>query len=989
MRDLKPRLSLRTLLLLLIAVGGSLGLASGSRAGAVPPQPCLSDGDPLGHPPAALHRRPVAHCNAVTPTASPASNAPAAVADDVPGYILTMDSTFQWIDYSESPPFTAEMSATAQVALPFDDSYPHTGHDIAGQDVITLGHFSLANGALQCTKSGPLGTLEASAEVYDDAISNVRMWISAGCYVSCPMIGNVYNLWFTALYGMHENEMVGQGWRDGVLVDGWWPVYQGDLIQRKTYNRSRYVEDDLEIIERTTFELWRMPPLPEVSEIQARGFHTPGEKPETGREVTVWAEVAESSDYDVSSCFWSGDLDPGHGDIHDNCRRTYTPIPDHGPAQDTYGDKDVSLSLTFTHKDSGARMRKEVTGEYQVYFAKHGLDHGHEGDPNWFAYWGDDGAVPGLDVSDVFYDPSLDGYGRYTNGDILIGPYASEVHYEETIEVPASAICPGGTFGGARGIDAVTEVLAHERRHESIYDQWHHIGTNTCSDAEGWWGDCPDGDGDELPNAYEGVFGTSPLLADSCNLAGIRDKPSYASYGDQELDAMLTGDGQLGVSANDWANPGMQSSPLNPVATTLEWPWQTSGRTAEGERAGARLAASALDDLAALTGSYGHEAVDTDADGLYEGLNMTTGVSVTVASRYNLVAWLEDSSHHEVAWAAQAATLATGTHTVTLFFDGPAVRRSGLDGPYHVARVELQTGEHVRVVDSADQVVTTPAHAHTDFEPPAAALRGTLCDVTQPLPGEPGMLGDLEFAVGFENHEPGRYVLQGTLSAGMQRVGLSSRTLEVPSGTHTTTLTFPREAIFDYRADGPYALRDLRLLSDTGELLDFAAHPYTTTAAYAYRQFRYGDTWVDPAGFTDAAVDQDGDEVFDRLDVTVPITVTEIGSYRVAALLEDSTGGLIDSDWALLAAAPEVITATQQMVATIMTATLGFDGQAIAQHGVDGPYQVSGLSILRHDGARADGLPLAHTTAAYACADFGVARTERVCLPLISKWRCE
>ena len=251
------------------------------------------------------------------------------------------------------------------------------------------------------------------------------------------------------------------------------------------------------------------------------------------------------------------------------------------------------------------------------------------------------------------------------------------------------------------------------------------------------------------------------------------------------------------------------------------------------------------------------------------------------------------------------------------------------------------------------------------------------------------MLGDLELAVGSENIEPGWYVLQGTLLASTQRVGLSTRTLEVLSGTRTATRTFAREAIADHRADGPYALRNLRILGDGGELLDFAAHPYTTTAGYTYRQFRYGDAWLDPAGFADTAVDRDGDGVSDRLDVTVPITVTEIGSHRVAALLEDSTGALIDSRWALLAAAPEVITATQQMVATSMTVTLNFAGQAIAEHGVDGPYQVSGLSILRHDGARADGLPLAHTTAAYACADFGVALAERVYLPLISKWRCE
>ncbi len=50
--------------------------------------------------------------------------------------------------------------------------------------------------------------------------------------------------------------------------------------------------------------------------------------------------------------------------------------------------------------------------------------------------------------------------------------------------------------------------------------------------------------------------------------------------------------------------------------------------------------------------------------------------------------------------------------------------------------------------------------------------------------------------------------------------------------------------------------------------------------------------------------------------------------------------------------------------------TLSFSGELIHNHGVDGPYTLTALSLVSVDGTPVEYLPVAHTTDAYRYTDF-------------------
>jgi hypothetical protein len=95
------------------------------------------------------------------------------------------------------------------------------------------------------------------------------------------------------------------------------------------------------------------------------------------------------------------------------------------------------------------------------------------------------------------------------------------------------------------GIDCTSEVVAHEKYHRWVHNNWH---------SGGQWNGQQDTDGDQLPDDYENnVSHTNADSSDSYNVAGIRNYPPYRRYGDQEYMAMKIGNHLQGVSQKDWS----------------------------------------------------------------------------------------------------------------------------------------------------------------------------------------------------------------------------------------------------------------------------------------------------------------------------------------------------------------------------------------------------------------------------------------------------
>jgi alpha-tubulin suppressor-like RCC1 family protein len=385
---------------------------------------------------------------------------------------------------------------------------------------------------------------------------------------------------------------------------------------------------------------------PEIGALWIRGSKDP-KHPMTTYDVELEAEIDMMPGYEISQVSWSGDLNPGLGNPYS-----------YAPERATHGLKEIVATLTFTHTGSGGLGQVSREGEFKLFFEKDGDDNA-DGNPNWFDYWGVDGAVFGLDALDVKFDATITAeLGKYNRvaDTIFLGPKAAQPDpIAVEIEGPN---CPRLTWGPyLLGIDRAAAVLAHERRHEAIYGYWDFTAADSCASPSGPWGGCRDSDrgviqywyDDRLPDAYElEVTGTSPEQVDSCGLGNLRGLEPVKYYGDQEYDARWHEQGHSGVPERDWANPGAQAEPVwlqgsDPVGRVA------SGSAVEGKSGGptagfvsAGQGTAVFPDLAELTGHYVDAGVDSDGDGLFDALRIEAGLTVTTPAVYEVVGWLQD-----------------------------------------------------------------------------------------------------------------------------------------------------------------------------------------------------------------------------------------------------------------------------------------------------------------------------------------------------------
>ena len=722
---------------------------------------------------------------------------------------------------------------------------------------------------------------------------------------------------------------------------------------------------------------------PTIRSITVRGLLTTHNEPETGSWVKLEADIELPVGLQVLSCNWTGDLTPGKGDPKNNCRYVYRPATGPGPDVSTYGEKHVTLNVFYGMDVKGVPMVLSRDHTYKVFFNKMGNDNlfdANDKGPNWFEYWADDGAVPGLNADDVEYDATCPAgftcYGVWNPVDDKIYIKDGAAGTCGQLNIPRGPNCPGGNFGGERGIDCVASTLAHERRHETIYHAW---------DEGGPWHGLADSDdpnhptkgdrpGDDLPDTYEvNVLGTDPRNVDSCDMDRVTGVASYDLYGDNELDALWAELGQRGVAANDWANPGKQttivfSPPPFAAQDRGAEPSTKSGPAGPNAPYGG-FSIMAASPLGSLTGDYSDTGVDTDGDGLYNSLKLSVGVQINQPTPYYVVAWLADGSGTEIAWASTGATLDAGTHTIDLLFDGLIIRDSGLNGPYNISHVELRVIDDDFLVDAVDDVHTTVAYQYTDFDPPVVAFTDSFSDTGIDSDAD-GLYDLLRINVGLDVHEAGTYTIIGELESS-EAIAVASKTASLSTGSQSVDLDFDGQLIFQHRKDGPYHLRKLRVEDALRNQVDFIYDAYTT-AAYTYSQFQHSGTVINATSYSDQGLDVDGDGYYDYLRVEFQVDADQEGPCRLIAVLKDSEGGKIAS----------VIQALYLLVGS-NAVSLDFPGSSIYAHGIDGPYQLASVALLDASGAIVDHQQMAHTTQAYSYLDFKTSF--RIYLPLILK----
>ena len=339
--------------------------------------------------------------------------------------------------------------------------------------------------------------------------------------------------------------------------------------------------------------------------------------------------------------------------------------------------------------------------------------------------------------------------------------------------------------------------------------------------------------------------------------------------------------------------------------------------------------------------------VDTNGNGLFEFLELTINISVTVPGYFFVVAFLYDGSNTTSITSGSQYLFLGGPSSVIIDLFGPDIRSVGIDGPY---RANLYLYDDLFNVDDYDQHVTAPYLA-TQFDMSPLSFSPPHSDAGVDIDGD-GLFEFLQVNASVNVTDAGSYNIQGGLfdpfGGPISFVGV---TASLSPGIQSVALDFSGIQIYSHGVDGPYRV-DLTAYDASFRFLDSDTH---TTAAYAYTDFEQPTLRFAPP-HSDAGVDTDGDGRFNVLRISVRVNATEAGSYTIIGTLYDPFFGFIDT-----AATTVPLGVGEQTVA------LDFAGWKVRQHGVDGMYTAS---LNAFD---ASGQPLdsdTYTTQAYQALDF-------------------
>ncbi|MDH4140696.1 MAG: PKD domain-containing protein, partial [Coriobacteriia bacterium] len=194
---------------------------------------------------------------------------------------------------------------------------------------------------------------------------------------------------------------------------------------------------------------------------------------------------------------------------------------------------------------------------------------------------------------------------------------------------------------------------------------------------------------------------------------------------------------------------------------------------------------------AALTRQFDDRSIDTNADGIYEFLEVDVGVFAASAGTCALNARLMDKNGGEIAWAATTAYVSAGQpQMLTLVFDGPPIYNHGVNGPYLVRDLLFYSVSDPSLFDYMDDpYLTQSAWLVAENRPPVAdAGPDQVVDATGPT----GALVTLDGSASTDPDSTSGtnddiVSFEWLENASLVAIGMQAQ-LAMPIGTHTVTL---------------------------------------------------------------------------------------------------------------------------------------------------------------------------------------------------------
>ena len=680
-----------------------------------------------------------------------------------------------------------------------------------------------------------------------------------------------------------------------------------------------------------------------------------------------------------------------------------------------HGKYHWELTCSYVNGD-GNRSEEKVVGNLRknVYFARDGEDtcalrrnggivHGivepfglKPGDneydygkvPNWFAYWKEDGACPGL------RDPRVIYRGLKVKGKICGGMWdGSRISIDGNAHQGSTfARKVNGTQFGFRedgrpmyGIYRVEEVVAHESQHAATEARYKlqrktkpdsdriegacafdtHAACGRCKEVkDGGHELCDNIVDDDEDNEFvtENGFHISGLDKHDLDTFGIYVKGlSYAAYGDNEFLSLCAGlkGSESAEPQKDWSYPGERSGGLPyDGAAKLK---SSSLESVSARNIGLMKSATTSNeaDLKIKVSSV-RVSVERQDERVTE-FNYQLGVDVQGIAQVGLEGFLWDANSNVVA--RSMAIVDSDDSAANLLFNAKDVYDNGGLGPYELGLVNIYAGGF-----GSNDLVAVMSDFYEDgcsvLRTELASRPGRILSARGGSATEDGIALLVSVAM---NERMSYSVVAEMTDVSGNYVASCRKEGEMAVGTNEVALTFAGAEIYNSAHDGPYVLSSVQLWSGD-EMIDAATDLLTTEVAYSYEDFKPADTVVtvdrESAAFASPAVLSDGALGALTFSFDVNNESEESLCYRLAATLDGATGETVamqNGKYVYLEPGVNHIEVT-------------FSASAIAEKGIDGPYMM-GLIELVHQDDLGNDLSFRPTVAteAYKASDFAAA----------------
>ncbi len=199
-------------------------------------------------------------------------------------------------------------------------------------------------------------------------------------------------------------------------------------------------------------------------------------------------------------------------------------------------------------------------------------------------------------------------------------------------------------------------------------------------------------------------------------------------------------------------------------------------------------------------------------------LDVAVPVQISAPGQYRLDAQLTSASGRLITGASQEATLAAGTQSITLAFDGESIGRTLLDGPYQVRTLRLyhiDASGRASLADQQELALTTADYDRYGWYRPGILQTGALTS-TGVSTTTGGLYTALRLSlpvdVATAQFYNGSANLYGPAGQVIATARMDFQALE--QGTNTVTFVVNGSAIRAAGIDGPYTLDDVVLWAE-------------------------------------------------------------------------------------------------------------------------------------------------------------------------------